>query len=493
MSEARRYLAFDLGAESGRAIAGTYADGKMSLDVLHRFPNGPVQVADTIFWDVLGIFRELQAGLSAYGAKYGKNLDGIGTDSWGVDFGLLGRDGQLLSNPVHYRDARTDGMPEALFKSVPRKTVYGRTGIQVMQINTLYQLYSMVKNGSPLLDLAESMLCMADLQNYFFTGEKAQEFTLATTTQMYDPNASDWATDMLQTLGLPTGILPDVVAPGSMVGNLRVPVAQACGVTSCPVIAPACHDTAAAVAAVPASGDDWLYLSSGTWSLLGAELSDPLINDSTEKANFTNEGGVDGTFRFLKNITGLWIVQECRRQWERAGQSHGYAELTQMAADAPAFKAVIDPADESFLSPGDMPSRITEFCKRTGQAAPESKGEFVRIALESLALVYRRTAATIEKLTGKSFNTLHIVGGGTQNKLLNQFAADATGLVVKTGPVEATAFGNCLMQAIAIGDIGSLAEAREVVQNSVEVDVYEPASDRGKWDDAYAKLVELNG
>lgn len=492
MSAVRRYLAFDLGAESGRAIAGSLEGGKLSLDVLHRFPNGAVSVLDTLYWDVIGIHRELQTGLAAYGAKYGKVLDSIGTDSWGVDFGLLGSDGHLLGNPVHYRDSRTDGMPEALFKTVPKRKLYSRTGIQVMPINTIYQLYAMVKSGSPLLDMADSMLMIADLQNYFFTGEKAQEFSLATTSQMYDPNASDWATETLQTLGIPTRILPEVVAPGSVVGNLRVPVAQSCGVTSCPVIAPACHDTAAAVAAVPAEGDDWLYLSSGTWSLLGAELPEPLINEETEAANFTNEGGVDGTFRFLKNITGLWIVQECRRQWERAGQSHDYAEITQMASEAQPFKAVIDPADPSFLSPGDMPARITEFCHRTGQPVPESKGEFVRIALESLALVYRRTVETIERLTGREYGTLHIVGGGTQNKLLNQFAADATGLQVKTGPVEATAFGNCLMQAIAIGDIGSLSEAREIVRASVEIDAYEPASNRDVWHKAYDTLASVS-
>lgn len=491
MKGVRRYLAFDLGAESGRAIAGSMVGKKMELDILHRFPNGPVRLGDTLYWDVVGIHRELKVGLSAYAAKYGKELASIGSDSWGVDFGLLDRDGALLGNPVHYRDSRTEGMPEAVFKIIPRKEICARTGIQVMQLNTLYQLFSMRKKGSPILDLAETMLCMADLQNYFFSGEKAQEFTLATTTQMYDPQKSDWAVDLLERLGIPTKMLPEIVAPGSVVGTLREYIASECGVSQVPVIAPACHDTAAAVAAVPAEGDDWLYLSSGTWSLLGVELPSPLINDRSIQLNFTNEGGVDGTFRFLKNIMGLWLVQECRRQWEREGTSLDYATLTQMASQAKPFLALIDPNDNSFLAPGDMPTRIAAFCRRTGQTVPSDRGSFVRCALESLALEYRKNIELIQELTGKTFRVLHIVGGGSQNKLLNQFAADATGLLVKTGPIEATAFGNCLMQAIALGDIGSLADAREIVRASIEVETYTPSRDRSAWDEAYHRFQKL--
>jgi rhamnulokinase len=491
MISGRKYLAFDLGAESGRAIAGILDGGKMTLDVLHRFPNGPVRLLDTIYWDAPGIHRELRAGLQAYKAKYGAELAGLGTDSWGVDFGLLDRNGDLLGNPVHYRDARTDGMPEALFKIVPRKDLYARTGIQVMQLNTIYQLFALAKNDSPLLQVARSLLCMADLQNYFFTGEKAQEFSLATTTQMYDPVKNEWATDLLAQVGIPTGILPEIVAPGSVVGTLRESIAQEYGVKSCPVIAPACHDTAAAVAAVPGTGDDWLYLSSGTWSLLGAEIPEPIINDRSCALNFTNEGGVDGTYRFLKNITGLWIVQECKREWTREGVDMDYAEITRLAEEAPGLKTIINPADESFLTPGDMPRKIAAYCSKTGQAAPESKGAFVRAALESLALIYRKTLGEIESLTGKTYQTIHIVGGGSQNRLLNQFTADATGRTVKTGPVEATAFGNCLMQAIALGDVGSLAEAREIVRNSIEMETFTPAKNRSAWEDAYGRFAKL--
>ncbi len=488
MASQRCYLAFDLGAESGRAIAGTFEEGRMKLDVLHRFPNGPVQVGETLHWDVLNLHAQIKNGLAACVAKYGKDIASMGTDSWGVDFGLLDRDARLIGNPVHYRDSRTDGMPEALFKIVPRKTVFQRTGIQIMQINTLYQLFSMVRANSPLLEIAETFLPMADLQNFFLTGEKVAEFTLATTSQMYDPNLSDWSHETLEAVGIPARLCPDVVAPGSIVGELRDRIAEENGLRSVPVIAPASHDTAAAVAAVPASGDDWLFCSSGTWSLLGAELNEPMIDERTAQLNFTNEGGVDGTYRFLKNLAGLWIVQECKRHWEREGACHDYAELTRLAEDAAPFKAMINPGAEEFLAPGGMPARVVEACTRGGFPAPQTKGEIVRTALESLALIYRETIESVEEVTGKRFGVLHIVGGGTQNTLLNQFVANATGRVVKTGPVEATAFGNCLMQAIALGDIGSLVEAREIVRNSVEVTTHEPGGDRARWEDAYARF-----
>lgn len=491
MSEARRYVAFDLGAESGRAVVGSLAGEKLELEVMHRFPNGPVRVNDTLHWDAIRIHAELKQGLAAASAQYGESLASIGTDSWGVDFGLLDRTGALLGNPVHYRDARTNGMPEALFKIMPKKKVFQHTGIQIMQINTLYQLFSLVKGRSQLLEIAETMLPMADLQNYFLTGEKAAEFTLATTTQAYDPNASDWSYEILTPCGIPRRIMPEVVAPGSIVGQLYDHIAEECGLRPIPVVAPACHDTAAAVAAAPAEGDDWLFLSSGTWSLLGAELDAPLINDRTYQLNFTNEGGVDGTFRFLKNIMGLWLVQECKRQWAREGEDIDYGELVKLADAAPAFRGVIDPNSEDFLAPGGMPERIAAYLSRTGQTVPESKGGFVRVALESLALCYRHAVEAIQEVTDKTYRVIHVVGGGSQNRLLNQFLADATGLVVKSGPVEATAFGNCLMQAVALGDIGSLAEARRIVRASAMVETFDPSSDRGAWEEAYGRYRDL--
>lgn len=481
-----RYVAFDLGAESGRVIVGTLQDGRMNLEVLHRFPNGPVQIGETLHWDVLGIHRELKTGLQAYGAKHGRELRSIGCDSWGVDFGLLDRNGALLGNPVHYRDARTDGIPERLFRNVPKKDVFRHTGIQIMQINTLYQLYSMQCSDSPLLPLAETLLPIADLQHYFFTGEKAAEFSLATTTQMYDPTRKEWATDMLQTLGLPVHILPDVIAPGTVLGTLRERIAQECGVRQAGVVAPACHDTASAVAAVPAVGEDWMYLSSGTWSLLGVEVAEPIIEDRSYQLNFTNEGGVDGTYRFLKNIMGLWGVQECKRQWEREGEAMDYNEIVAMAAAADPFHTRIDPGDESFLAPGGMPARIEAYCRERNRPVPPSKGSMIRSLFEGLAMVYRETIEQIESLTGRTYKTLHIVGGGSQNRLLNQFVADCTGKVVQAGPVEATAYGNCLMQAIALGDIGSLAEARAIVRASVACETFEPSADRAVWEERYA-------
>jgi rhamnulokinase len=486
----KRYLAFDLGAESGRAIAGTLEDDRMTLDVLHRFPNGPVRLGDTIYWDVLGIHRELKTGLAAYAAKYGKEVAGVATDSWGVDFALLDAAGAMLSNPVHYRDARNDGMPEALGALIPIPEVYHRTGIQIMQINTIFQLFSMVKAKSPLLGLADTMLCMADLQNYFLSGARVQEYSLASTTQMLDPHKRRWAKDLLKEAGIPTAMLPDIVEPGTHIGDLLAPIAEECGVAPCPVIASACHDTAAAVAAVPATGDKWLYLSSGTWSLLGAELPEPLVNERTAELNFTNEGGVCNTIRFLKNISGLWLVQQSRATFERQGRVYDYAELTKLAGEAAPLRTLLDPDDPAFGSPGDMPARMAEQCGRTGEPAPDTHGAVIRAALESLALRYRMTIEAIEEVTGRTYDILHIVGGGTQNKLLNQFAADATGKLVEAGPVEATAFGNCLMQAIALGDIVSLADARAIVRNSTEVETYEPSPDRSAWQDAYGRFKE---
>ncbi len=487
----KKYLAFDLGAESGRAVVGLLANGKLELDVLHRFPTGAAPLGKTIYWDQPGIHREIRRGLAAYGAKYGKTLDGMGTDSWGVDFGMLDKNGALVGNPVHYRDSRNEGMPEKFFSVVPRKDLMKVTGIQIMNFNTIYQLFYMVQNQKHLMDITESILLMADLQNYFLCGEKAAEYTLASTTQMLDAAKRDWATDILAQAGIPQGILPQVVSPCSIVGELTQDIASECGVNTAPVIAPACHDTAAAIAAVPAKGDDWLYLSSGTWSLLGAELSEPLITERSIELNFTNEGGVDGTIRFLKNIMGLWLIQECKRQWDREGEDLDYSTIVKLAAEAKPFTAVINPNHDDFIAPVGMPARIQEFCRKTGQTVPQTKGEIVRTAMESLALIYRRTFEQIEELTGKTYNRLHIVGGGTQNKMLNQFSADAIGKQVKTGPVEGTALGNILMQALACGEIGSLAEAREILINSCELDTYEPCADRSKWEDAYSKFTAI--
>ncbi|MCU0519463.1 MAG: rhamnulokinase [Anaerolineae bacterium] len=486
------YLAVDLGAESGRVVAGHFDGKRIALEPLHRFPNGPVDVQGTLFWDVLRLWSDIKIGLGKAAAEYGDRIVGIGLDTWGVDYGLLGRDGTLLGNPYHYRDSRTDGMMEAAFRRVPRGEVFARTGIQFMQLNTLFQLVAMVEAGSSVLDVAETLLTMPDLINYWLTGRRANEFTIATTTQCYDPRAGDWAYGMLEKLGIPTRLFGAIVPPGTVLGPLQASVAAETGLGAVPVIAPATHDTGSAVAAVPMDPDNAIYLSSGTWSLMGVESKAPIIDDRMLTWNLTNEGGVDGTFRILKNIMGLWLVQECRREWQRTGEDYDYGEMVEMAAAAPAFGPIVSPSDSRFLAPGDMTSRIRAACRDVGQAPPESKGAILRCALESLALEYRWVAERLDELTGKRLGTIHIIGGGAQNELLDQLAADATGRTVVTGPIEATALGNVLVQAKALGHIGSIAEGREVVKASFELKTFEPR-DTARWDDVYARYLQIRG
>ncbi|MCE5259253.1 MAG: rhamnulokinase [Chloroflexi bacterium] len=486
------YLALDLGAESGRAILGQFDGSKLELKPIHRFPNGPVKILDHLYWDVPRLWAEMKEGLAVYRREYKGELASIGLDTWGVDFALLGRNDVLLGMPFNYRDSRTAGMLEAAFVRVPREEVFAQTGIQFMEINTLYQLLAMRLTDDPLLDQAKTLLMIPDLFNYWFTGVKAAEFSIATTSQFYDPRRMDWAYPLLGKLGLPAHILPEVVQPGAVLGPLLPSVAEEVGLDKVQVIAPACHDTGSAVAAVPAAGDDFAYISSGTWSLMGVETRQPIINTDSLKYNFTNEGGVCGTFRLLKNIMGLWLVQQCRHTWQQAGEELSYAELTSLAEHAAPFEAVLDPDCPDFLRPGDMPTRIREYCRRTGQTAPGTKGEIVRCALESLALRYRWVIEKLELMLNRSLKTIHIVGGGCQNQLLCQLAADATRRTVIAGPVEATAAGNLIMQAISCGHIGSLAEGREVVRRSFEVTTYEPRSSAG-WNEAYARFAELLG
>ncbi len=496
MSHQHNFLAFDLGAESGRTMLGQFDGERLRLSEVHRFPNGPVRLPDgggagyRLHWDVLRLWSEIKRGLTLAVQKHGADLAGVGLDTWGVDFGLLDRDGALVSNPYHYRDSRTDGMIEEAFRRVPREEIFEQTGIQFMQFNSLYQLLAMVVGRSPALDMAETFLTMPDLFNYWLTGRKVCEFSIATTTQCYDPRRGDWAIPLLEKMGIPTHIFPEIVPPGTVLGQLLPAVAEEVGVSGLLVIAPACHDTGCAVAAVPAEGTDFAYISSGTWSLMGAELSEPIINEQSLAFGFTNEGGVGGTFRFLKNITGLWLVQECRRMWARQGEECSYGDLTQMAAQAVPLRSVIDPDYGEFLQPGDMPARIRAFCRMTHQPVPQSKGAVVRCALESLALKYRWVLERLEEILGRRLEPIHIVGGGTQNRLLNQFAADATGRQVVTGPIEATAVGNVIIQMMALGHIASLEEGRQVVRNSFDVATYEP-SGGSDWDDAYARLLAV--
>jgi rhamnulokinase len=492
MSTPLKLLAIDLGAESGRAILGQFDGERIALSEVHRFPNTPVPLPDGLHWDALNLWSEIRKALALANKEHNGQLAGMGLDTWGVDFGLLDRDGTLLGNPYHYRDGRTDGMVEAAFQRVPREEIFAQTGIQFMQLNTLYQLYAMVLQNSPQLAIAETFLTMPDLLNYWLTGRKVCEFSNATTTQCYDTRRGVWALPLLERLGIPTHIFPEVVQPGTVLGELRAAVAQEAGIGQIPVIAPACHDTGSAVAAVPAHGGDFAWISSGTWSIMGVEAREAVINELTLACSLTNEGGVNGTYRLSKNITGLWPVQESRRTWARQGQSLSYTELTNLAAQAQPLKAIIDPDHNDFLKPGDMPVRIQAYCQRTMQSVPETQGEIVRTALEGVALKYRWVLERLERLQGKRLETIHIVGGGTQNRLLSQFTADCTGRTVITGPIEATATGNLLMQLVALGRLSSIQEAREVVRRSFEVEHFEPDPDmHSAWDDAYAKLLDL--
>jgi len=463
----KHFLAIDLGAESGRAILGTLADGKLSLEELHRFPNTPVRVTTGLHWDTFHLFHEIQQGLAVAGRERHLELDGIGVDTWGVDFGLLGADGELIANPRHYRDERNDGMLEKVFAVVPREAVFAETGIQFMQLNSLYQLYAAKLAGSPGLHHAKTLLFMPDLLNYWLTGVMKAERTIASTSQFYDPKRRTWASGLLGKLGLPESILPEIVEPGVKLGNLSGWLQEKCGLKETAVFTSAGHDTASAVAAVPATGDDWCYISSGTWSLMGVEIDEPIINEQSLALNYTNEIGVGGKVRLLKNIAGLWLLQECKRSWEAEGKNYSYDELTKLATEARPHVAKIDP--DAFLHTGNMPQRIADWCTEHGQEVPQTTGEFCRVILESLAERYRQVLENLESLTGRRINVIHIVGGGSRNMLLNKLVAEATGRRVVAGPVEATAIGNILVQALGSGAIKDLDEGRAVVRASFEV------------------------
>jgi rhamnulokinase len=473
MSATKQFLAFDLGAESGRGVLGRFDGSHLSLEVIHRFPNGAVRTLDTLHWDVLRLYSEMLQTLRVYAAKH-DSLDGVGVDTWGVDFALLGRGGALLGNPRHYRDPHTEGVMEQAFVRLPRAEIFRHTGIQFMRFNTLFQLLAMQRDRSPLLDAAETLLFLPDLFHYFFTGIKVNEYTDASTSQMLDPNTRSWAHELIGAFALPSKIFGTLIQPGTILGPLRPSIAQETGINAASVIAPASHDTASAIVAVPASAPSWAYISSGTWSLMGVELKQPIVGEAALAANFTNEGGFGGTTRFLKNIMGLWLVQECRRVWERSGTAYSYDELMRQAEAAPPFASLVDPDDLSFILPANMPAALADFCRKSGQPAPEGVGGTVRCALESLALCYRWVLERLETLAGQRVEVIHIVGGGSQNALLNQFTADACNRPVLAGPVEATAIGNVLVQALGAGMLGSLADAREVVRRSFEVRTFSP-------------------
>ncbi len=487
MNTRYQFLAFDFGAESGRSILSTLEAGKLSLRQTHRFPNPNGAMNGTLQWDLLGQWEQIKTGLRETAKGLDGKLAGIGVDTWGVDYGLLGADGQILGNPVCYRDPRTEKMMDHAFGIVHKRDLYEKTGLQFMPFNTLFQLLAQSTANSSTLAGAKTMLFMPDLFNYLLTGIARAEFSIASTSQMIDPRTGQWELDLLRKLGLPTHVLPPIIPSGTVLGPVLDSVVKECGLAG-NVIATTGHDTASAVAAVPAEGGNWAYLSSGTWSLMGVELDRPLINDKSFAYNYTNEGGINGTTRFLKNIMGLWLVQECRRDFEKQGRTYDYATLTKMAAESKPFVSLVSATDNRFLTPGGMPGKIAEFCKSTNQPVPADDGAFVRCCLDSLALEYRKTIDGLEDVLGKKLDVLHIVGGGTQNELLNQLTADATRKTVITGPVEATAIGNVIVQAMAVGAIKSLGEARKIVRASSEMKRYEPRAEVGA---AYQRYLAL--
>ena len=483
------FLAIDLGAESGRVILGCLDRKRLQIKEMSRFPNRMLSIHGHLYWNIYRLFEEIKMGLGICVAK--AKVKSLALDTWGVDFGLLADDGTILGLPFAYRDPHTQGAMEEFSKMISRDRIYQLTGIQFMPLNSLFQLFALKRDKSSHLEAAKDLLFMPDIFNYLLTGEKKTEFTFATTSQLYNPRRGDWEEELFKALDVPRSLMQEIVQPGTIIGNLDKEISQSLGIDSLPVIAVASHDTGSAVAAVPATGQDWAYISSGTWSLMGIETRDPIINGRTLKLNFTNEGGVENSFRFLKNITGLWLLQECRKAWARE-KGHNYERLIKKALDTKPFQIFIDPDWEGFLNPPDMPEAIQKYCALTKQRLPESPGEFVRCILESLALKYRVVLDHLRQIHPHPVWRIHVIGGGVKNSLLCQFTADATGLPVYAGPVEATSIGNIMMQALTLGHVHSVQEMREVIRSSFDLTVYEPQH-MDEWDRARERYIEIIG
>lgn len=471
------YLAFDLGAESGRAVLGYLNSGVLRIEEVHRFPNEPVEYGGSLHWDVARLWLEIRKTLTLLKEN---RLDGIGVDTWGVDYALLGDGGELLQNPYHYRDPRTKGVMDDVFRIVPKEDIYRSTGIQFMPINTLYQLFAAKVNTPRILDAATRLITIPDLLNYWLTGNAVCEYTNATTTQMVDPRTRTWATDLITRLGLPSRLLPKIVEPGTVIGKLRSELAGGSALVGTRVIAPACHDTGSAIAAISAR-EGTAFLSSGTWSLVGTEVDAPVITDEALRLNFTNEGGVNRTTRLLKNVMGLWMLRCCRQSWAADGREYDYRELMELASRETAFQHLVDPDDGSFLSPDNMVAAIDSYCSKTHQPIPATPGAYARAILESLAMKYRFVIRSLETLIHRPIDQIRVIGGGSKNRLLNQFTADATGKRVLAGPAEATAIGNIAIQILATGNADSLEDVRAIVDRSFATETFEP-TDPGRWD-----------
>ncbi len=491
--EKENYLALDFGAESGRAMLGSLTEERLELQEVHRFPNGPCFVGERWHWNTLYLLGELKKGLTLAHRAADGNLASLGVDTWGVDFGLIDASGELLANPVHYRDPRTNGIFERAFKIVPRKNIFEQTGIQFLQFNTLFQLFALRGSGSPLLAAADKLLMMPDLFNFWLTGERTQEYTIATTTQCYDARRGEWAWPLIEAFGIPTRLFGPVTRPGRVMGNVGKAIMEELNLAGEIAVAlPATHDTGSAVAAVPAQGKNWAYISSGTWALLGAETREPIINDRALEYNFTNEGGAFGTNRLLTNVMGLWLLQQSRRAWSREGRELSYEEILQAAEQATPFAALVDPDHPSFFNPPNMLAVLADYCRRTAQSPPESVAATARCIIESLAMKYRLKIEQLEDLLGRKIEIVHIVGGGSKNRFLCQATADACGKVVLAGPGEATAMGNVLVQAVAGGRLNGMDDLRAVARRSSAIEEFHPHNSE-RWEEPYRKFAMLVG
>ncbi len=485
---AKRVLAFDFGASSGRAIIGEFDGEKISLREIHRFSNDPVSINGTVYWDVQRLFFEIKQGILK--AKEDGGFDSIGIDTWGVDFGLLRKDGTLIENPVHYRDKRNDGMVEKGKEYMSHERMYDITGIQFMDFNTIFQLLSLKENRPYILEETDKLLFMPDLLAYMLTGVKSTEYSIATTSQMVDLQTKDWSDEILDTFGINKNILTDIVATGTVIGQLSDDICEELGVPKADVISVASHDTQSAISAAPCEYEDFAFISCGTWSLFGTEVKEPIINEASKKLNVTNEGGYDYTTAFLKNICGLWLIQESRRQWIREGTEYSYAELEKLALECEPFKCFIDPDAPEFAVMGNIPKRVKEYCKKTNQYIPQTVGEIMRCIYESLALKYRLTFDGIMECTGKTYDRIHVMGGGTKDKLLLDMTAQSCNVDVYGGPIEATALGNIAIQLISSGEIANINEARKIIAKGENLSLYSP-HDRNEWEDAYKKFAEI--
>ena len=484
----KRVLAFDFGASSGRAIIGCFDGDKITLEEVHRFSNDPVSVGGTVYWDVLRLFYEIKQGIIK--AKIAGGFDSIGIDTWGVDFGLIDSEGKLMENPVHYRDARTAGLVDEAFKTMPKEKLYGITGIQFMELNTLFQLISLKKYRPWMLERADKMLFMPDLFGYMLTGKMCAEYSIASTSQLIDLDKRTWSKEILDAFGIKESVFAPLVQPGTVLGELSKEVCEECGVDPVPVISVCGHDTQSAITSVPCEDGDFAFLSSGTWSLFGTELDKPIVNETSMNINITNEGGFDGSTGFLKNIIGLWLIQESRRQWKREGKEYSYADLEKLALAAEPFKCFIDPDAPEFVPHGNIPERVREFCRKTGQYVPETVGEIMRCIYESLAMKYRLPFEKLRECTERDYPVIHVIGGGTKDGLLCQMTANSCDRTVKAGPIEATVMGNVAVQLMSDGSVKNIGQARKIVADSSELKTFEP-KDTDKWAEAYEDFLKI--